>query len=183
MNQYIKKEHHHIPSFEELTSDMADAKIFSSLDADSAFWQVKITYKSSNLLTFSTPYGRFKFRCLAYGIKSASEIFQAVFMEIFGDIPGVGIYIDDIKICGRNQEEHDSALKHVLERAREYNNRFNKKKCIFSKNEIKYMGHILSSEGIKIDNSRVQAIQGIQPPKNKQESGHRTIMLTKLLII
>lgn len=169
LNQYIEKEPQQIPSFDELTSNMANAKVFSTLDADSAFWQIKITDKSSDLLTFSTPFGRYKFLGMAYGILSASEIFQTVFMEIFGDIPGVGIYIDDIKISAKDTAEHNRILAQVFERARKYNVRFNLSKCTFSRSQIKYMGHILTDEGIALDQNRVKAITEMPPPKNKEQ--------------
>lgn len=169
LNQYIQKEPQQIPSFEELTSNMAGSKIFSTLDADSAFWQIKITDKTSDLLTFSTPFGRWKFLCLPYGIISASEVFQFVFMEIFGDISGVGIYIDDIKISAKNHAEHNKILAQVLQRAREYNVRFNINKCNFSKEEIKYMGHKLTPKGIELDESRVKAITEMRPPTTKEQ--------------
>lgn len=83
LNQNIKREHFKIPNFEELCSRMPGAKVFTTLDANKAFWQIKLTDKSSDLVTFNTPYGRYRFLRMPYGITSASENFSNDFSTNF----------------------------------------------------------------------------------------------------
>lgn len=104
---------------------MPGAKVFTTLDADKAFWQIKLTEKSSFLVVFNTPFGRYRFLRMPYGITSASEIFQMVFQLIFGDIECVIIYIDDLMVWGKDQKEHNERVEKVLQRAEEWGITFN----------------------------------------------------------
>ncbi|KAK3720930.1 hypothetical protein QZH41_014537, partial [Actinostola sp. cb2023] len=81
---------------------------------------------------------------------------------------------DDIIVYGKNQKEHDKNLRQVLERLMQHNVRLNKDKCSFSKNEIKFYGHIFSSEGIKPDPSKIDAINNMSQPTNV--SGVRSLL-------
>lgn len=169
LNKSIKREHFKIPSFEELCSKMPGAKIFSTLDADKAFWQIQLSEKSSHLLTFNTPFGRYRYLRMPYGITSASEIFQSIFHMIFGDLEGVIIYVDDLMIWGENEKQHDERVENVLKRAEQWGITFNLKKCTFNADEVKYVGHNFSKEGIKVDEEKVKAITNMERPKNKKE--------------
>lgn len=169
LNANIRREHFHIPTFEEISAELAEAKWFSTLDANHAFWQIKLTEKSSDLVTFGTPFGRYKFMRMPYGISSASEIFQRCFMEMYGDVEGVSVYIDDVIIWGRNKMEHDKRLEEVLKIARDRNLKFNLNKCKISRNEVPFLGHIFSDQGIRLDENRIKAIKDMERPRNKQE--------------
>lgn len=121
---------------------MLGATIFSTLDANKGFWQIVLSEESSKLITFSTPFGRFRFLRLPFGLSNAPEIFHRVFSEIFGDIKGIKIYIDDIIIYTSSEIEHDEILQQILEKAREFGIRFNLDKCKFKVKQIKYVGHV-----------------------------------------
>ena len=86
LNQAIKWEHLHLPTIEELFSQMLEAKYFSKLDATSGYWQIKVDRESSNLLTFGTAIIRFYFKWLPYGIHSACKVFQKTVLSIISDI-------------------------------------------------------------------------------------------------
>lgn len=105
-----------------------------------------------------TPFGRFKFRRLPFGICSAPEIFQKKNYELFGDCRGTCIYFDDIIVGGKTLEEHDRNLKMVLEKAREFNVKFNSTKVQFRQNQVKFMGQILSRQRLKPDEAYIKAI-------------------------
>ena len=110
---------------EQVIASMPRAKVFSVLDATSG----KLDDASSKLCTFNTPYGRYRFTRLPFGMKSAPEVFQHRMSELFQDVEGVKSIVDDL-IWGKDDEEHDNRLKHVLNKAREVNLKFNAKKCI-----------------------------------------------------
>ena len=76
LNKAIKREQFPLPTIEEVTARMPNAKVFSVLDAKSGFWQIPLDESSSLLCTFNTPHGRYKFKRLLFGIKSAPEVFQ-----------------------------------------------------------------------------------------------------------
>ena len=83
LNKAIKREHLHLPTAEEIFSQMSGASYFSKLDASSGYWQIKVDEQSSNLLTFGTPSGRYRFKRLPYGIHSASEVFREKLLPLF----------------------------------------------------------------------------------------------------
>lgn len=169
LNENILREHYYFPTLDEISSKMANAKVFSTLDANKAFWQIQLTNKSSKLTTFNTPFGRYCFLRLPYGINSAPEIFHRSFSELFSDIEGVAVYIDDLIIWGKTKEEHDNRLKKILDRAREKNIRFNLGKCKIGLKEVKYLGHIFSKDGLKPDDDKIQAVLKMKSPTNVKE--------------
>ncbi|KAF2893088.1 hypothetical protein ILUMI_13085 [Ignelater luminosus] len=108
----------------EITSKLKDARIFSKLDANQAFYQIPLDEASSNLCTVGTPFGRYKFLRLPYGVKCAPEVFNERFRQIF-NMENVAVYIDDIIVCEKSKAEHDRTLEAVLETARKNNVKFN----------------------------------------------------------
>ena len=121
LNKTIRRERYPMMTIEEVVASIPQAKVFSVLDATSGYWQVKLDEASSKLCTFNTPYGRYRFTRLPFGIKSAPEVFQQCMSELFEDIEGVKAIVDDLLIWGKDDGEHDARLKQVLNRACEVN--------------------------------------------------------------
>ena len=92
------------------------------------YWHKKLDEESSYLCVFNTPFGRHKFNRMPFGICSASDVAQKMVDDEFSDIPGALAVYDDIIVSGAILEEHDTAQEKVLNRARERNIKFNKKK-------------------------------------------------------
>ena len=148
---------------------MPQAKVFSVLDATSGYWQVKLDEASSKLCTFNTPYGRHHFTRLPFGIKSAPKVFQHRMSELFEDVEGMKAIVDDLLIWGKDNDKHDARLEQVLNRACEVNLKFNAKKCRIRQEEVLYVGHVLSKEGLNPDPEKICAVQEMQPPQNTKE--------------
>ena len=121
------------------------------MDANSAFWQRKLSKESRLLTTFITPWGRFCFNRLPYGISTGSEQFQKCMNELLEGLQGVEVQIDDIIVYGADELEHNKRLDNVLQRLLQTNITLNKAKCEFGVNSVKILGHIVSSEGITPD--------------------------------
>jgi Reverse transcriptase (RNA-dependent DNA polymerase) len=166
LNKAIQREHYPIPNAQDVTDNLSGMTIFSILDMKEGFYQISLDEPSSDLCTFNSPMGRFKFLRMPFGIKSAPEIFQRRNTDIFGDIPGVQIIYDDLIIAGKTVEEHDKALLEVFKRANESNIRFNPDKFQYRIKEVKYMGHVVSAQGLKTDRERVKAIDAFPTPTN-----------------
>ena len=169
LNLSVKREIHPLPSIDHILGKLGNSKIFSKLDANSAFWQRALSESSQLLTTFITPWGRYCFLRLPYGITTGSEQFQRCMAEKLLGLEGVECNIDDILIHGRNQEEHDERLHTVLNKLKEAHITLNPEKCEFSKTSMKILGHIVSSEGIRPDPDKIKSILSLPVPKNVAE--------------
>ena len=165
---------------EEVITRMPNAKIFSILDVNSGYWQICHDHDSAKLCTFNTPYGRYMFKRLPFGLLASQDIFRKAMSEMFEDIPGVEVIVDDILVWGENEEQHDARLIKVLERARSRNLRLNKNKCHIKQHEISYVGYILSKDGVKPDPKKTEAIAAMPAPKNREKLQRFIGMLTYL---
>ena len=132
LNESVLREVHPLPRVDETLAQMTGAKVFSKLDANSGFWQIPLAPQSRLLTTFITPYGRYCFNKLPFGISSAPEHFQKRMSEILTGLEGVLCLIDDVFVFGKDQQEHDARLKAVLERLRSKGVTLNLDKCEFS---------------------------------------------------
>ena len=105
---------------------------------------------------------------MPFRIKSAQEVFQNHMPELLVDVEGVKVIIDDLLLWGKDDEEHDARLKQVLTRARVVNFKFNAKKCKI-KQDVPYVGHVLSTDGLKPDPEKIRAVKEMKPPENAKE--------------
>jgi len=112
LNKAIKREHFQIPMFDDVIAELHGKRMFTIIDMRDGFWHIKLDDASSKLCTFNTPFGRYSYLRLPFGIYSTPEVFQRKNYELFGDIPNVHIVFDD--------SEHNTALCELLERARKY---------------------------------------------------------------
>ena len=166
LNKALLRSHHPMRTAEDVASRISNATLFSKLDAKSGFWQIKLDERSSHLTTFSSPYGRYRFLRMPFGISAASEIFQHTMEQLFAGYP-CEIIVDDILVWGNGREEHDSNLAKVLQRAREVGLQLNLKKCQFRVKSVSYVGHQFTEHGLKPDTSKVKAITEMPPPEDQ----------------
>ena len=165
----VCRERHILPSVEETLAQLGDAKVFTKLDANSGFWQIKLAEESALLTTFITPFGRYCFRRLPFGISSAPEVFQRKMSEILSGLEGVLCLIDDVLVIGKDLEEHSKRLESVLEKLSESKITLNYDKCEFAKSEIKFIGEVIDQNGVRPDPQKVKAITEIPQPNNRTE--------------
>ncbi len=169
LNEAIKREHFQIPTFEDVVCQLGGKKYFTVLDQKDSFWQIELSEQSSFLCTFNTPFARYRFQRMPFGICSASEVQQKRTYKAFGDIPGVHIIADDMIVAAESAEEHDGILRRVLQRAREQNVKFNSKKMQYKTTSVTYMGNIITKDGVKPDPAKVKAIVDMPTPKDKSD--------------
>ena len=169
LNQAIKREHYPMKTIEEVVAEIPGAKVFSTLDARSGFWQIKLDEASSKLCTFNSPFGRYRFTRLPFGIKSAPEVFQKSMSNLFEDIKGAKPIVDDILVWGQDVKEHYARLRQVLDRSREANLKFNPQKCHIRKEAVPYIGHVLTKDRLIADPEKIRAVQEMRQPQNAKE--------------
>ncbi|UYV66504.1 K02A2.6-like, partial [Cordylochernes scorpioides] len=164
LNLSVERELHPLPVLEHELAQLNGAKIFSRLDANSGFWQIKLSEESQTLTTFITPFGRYQFKRLPFGISSAPEHFQKRMSAILRGVNGVICHMDDILIFAKRKEEHDETLREVLRRLKNSGITLNKEKCQFGVSNVTFLGHYIDEHGIKADEKKVKAIAEMKPP-------------------
>ncbi len=164
-NESVRREKYILPSVEQTLGMLAGAQIFSKLDANMGFWQIPLAEESARYTTFITPFGRYFFRRLPFGITSAPEHFQnRMATEVTDGLEGTVCHIDDVLVWGRTEEEHDSRLHAVLEKMQKAGITLNVKKCELSKRKVHFLGHIISP-----DPAKTAAIRNMTEPSNVSE--------------
>ena len=169
LNASIRRERYILPTMDSIIPELTGAKVFSSLDAASGFWAIPLADESAKLTTFITPFGRYCFRRLCFGISSAPEIFQRTMHELLKNMEGVALYMDDILIYGSSKEEHDRRLAKVLMKIKESGLKLNKAKCKIGVDSLNFLGHRISAQGVQPAEDKVQAIVQFTTPKNKDD--------------
>ena len=129
LNENVLREVHPMPKVDTTLVQLTGATVFSKLDANSGIWQIPLAKDSRLLTTFVTPYGRFCFKKLPFGISSAPEVFQRQMNDILSSLPGVLCHIDDILVFGATPAEHDHRLHTVLDRIKAAGTTLNAEKC------------------------------------------------------
>lgn len=166
LNKSVLRERYVMPTVEDSLGLLSGASVFSKLDANSGFYQIKLSPESQLLTTFITPFGRYCFQRLPFGITSAPEFFQKKMSQILEGIPGVVNMMDDVLIYGCDKAQHDERLRLTLDRLMSAGVTLNKEKCCFGVTEIKFLGCVLSRDGIRPDPEKVRAIKELPTPNN-----------------
>jgi hypothetical protein len=169
-----------MPTLEDALVKIPGAKYFSKLYAKSGYWQMTLSTKASFMTTFNSPFGRYRFLRMPFGLVSAQDEFQRKMDEVFEGVPGVVALVDDLLVTGRTKEEHDRNLKATLERATEKQLKLNPEKLTIGVQEVEYFGHVISAEGVKPDPMKVKAIQEMKPPTDRKELETMLGMVTYL---
>ena len=154
LNQFVQRENYHLPTTDTTFANLAGARYFSGLDANSGFWQIKLSERSKPLTTFITPWGRYCFNVRPFGISSGSEKFQKCMSQILEGLDGVECN-DDVLVHGATSGEHDRRLETVLQRLSNANVTLNADKCVFNVSSVQFLGQ---SDGIKPDLAQVRAV-------------------------
>ena len=180
LNETVKREIHPIPIVDEIMAQLAGSKIFSKLDANSGFWQIPLAKPSQPLTTFVTPFGRYCFNKLPFGITSAPEVYQKRMNDILEGLPGVLCLIDDIIIFAQTQEEHDLQLRAALQRLEKAHVTLNEEKCVFSQRRINFLGYVLDENGIQANPDKTAAIKNMCTPTSVTDLRHFMGMVNHL---
>lgn len=157
------------PNTSDIYARLSGSNVFTTLDAQAGFHQIPIDEESSKLTAFLTPFVRFRFKRLPFGITSAPELLYKTTVELVGDLTGVEVYIDDILVHASNQNEQDQKLKEVLTRFRKAGWKLNLNKCSFSTQSVKFLGNKVSVNGLSPSPDKVKAIQEVISPSSKED--------------
>ena len=148
-----------------------EPKYFTTLDLASGYWQIGLEEQSKPKTAFITQDGLYEFNVMPFGLHNAPATFQRAMQEVLRGLNWkfVFCYLDDVIIFSRSFEEHLDHLKQVFDRLREAGLKLQPKKCTFGQTEVKYLGHIVSKDGIATDPAKLQIVKDYPTPTKVSE--------------
>ena len=158
LNNSIKRNQCYSKTIDEVSAELHDSRYFTVVDAKSGYWMVELDSESSLLTTFNTPWGKYKWLRLPFGLKVSSDVFQE----------RLNSCVDDVLTRAVDSKDHDVSVLRLLETARMNGIKFNPKKLQFKSTKCEFFGHTLTPEGMKIDDRKVEAIKQRSAPKDKK---------------
>eukprot|EP00253_Pinus_taeda_P011685 PITA_11685 len=168
LNKLIVKNKYPLPRIDELFDQVKGATIFSKIDLRSGYHQIRIKDEDIAKTAFRTRYRHYEFVVLPFGLTNAPATFMCLMNSVFHQYLDkfVLIFIDDILIYSRNMKEHEEHLRIVLQTLREHQLYGKFSKCDFYKEQIQYLGHIITKESIAVDPEKIKTIMEWPTPKD-----------------
>ena len=173
LNRVTKPMSFPMPRLDDIfdTVGSSSAKIFTTLDLASGFWQIPLDPETKHKTSFITHQGIFQFRKLPFGLMNSPMTFQLAMTQA---LRGMNwkfalIYVDDILIFSQNFEEHLIHLDQIFQRLREANLKLKPSKCKFATKKVIYLGHVLSKDGVQVDSSKIEAVASFPTPKCQKD--------------
>lgn len=172
LNEHSIKDAYPLPQIDHILNKLRGAKYISTLDLRQGYWQIPLADDSRQYTAFIAPgRGLFQFKVMPFGHHSAPATFQRVMDTVIG--PELSefamVYLDDIIIISSTFEEHLAHLRTVFQRLQSANLQLNPDKCEFCRTELKYLGHVISREGIHTDPDKIRAVKEYAPPTTIKE--------------
>ena len=162
-----------IPRIDELIDMVGRSKprVFTSLDLMRGYHQVKMAENSKHKTAFVCHLGQYQYRRMPFGLTNAPATFQRLMSQLFSgkEWDFVSVYLDDVLIASPNIKEHLEHVKKVLLRIGEAGLRLKPSKCVFAADEIEYLGHTLTAEGVKPNSGKIEAVNSFPRPSTVKE--------------
>ena len=170
LNKITIKNKYPLPLIDELLDMVSGSTIWTSLDLMSGYHQVRVAAEDTHKTAFRTRYGSYEFRVMPFGVTNAPSHFSAMMMDVLRPFLDkfVVVYIDDILIYSKSPEEHAEHVRLVLQRLRQHKLYAKLSKCAFFQRKVKFLGYVLTPEGITPDPSKLQAVQQWPVPTTVQ---------------
>jgi hypothetical protein len=166
LNAVTIKNKYPLPRIDILFDQLAGAKVFSKIDLRSGYHQIKIKPCDIPKTAFSTRYGLYEYLVMSFGLTNAPAYFMYLMNSVF--MPEldkfVVVFIDDILIYSKNEEDYANHIRIVLQQLRDHHLYATFSKCEFWLNSVKFLGHTISSEGILVDPTKVQEVMDWKLP-------------------
>ncbi|WVZ49544.1 hypothetical protein U9M48_000891 [Paspalum notatum var. saurae] len=171
LNAITIKNKYPLPHIDILFDQLARAKVFSKIDLRSGYYQIKIRGEDIPKTAFSTRYGLYEYLVMSFGLTNAPAFFMYMMNSVFMNELDkfVVVFIDDILIYSKSEEEHKEHLRIVLNRLREHKLYAKFSKCAFWLKEVSFLGHILSEKGVAVDPSKVKDVLNWKQPETVTE--------------
>ena len=167
LNSLTVKDSHPLPRICETLESLAGAAHYTTIDMNSGFWQVPMDDESKQYTAFTLgSMGLYKCECMPFGLCNAPPTFQRLMLNCLGELNLTYclIYLDDVIIFSRTEEQHLERMHVVFDRLREHSLKLKPSKCEVFRTEINYLAHHISKEGVLPSKKNLEAIAQCPPP-------------------
>lgn len=158
-----------IPFIQDFTNKIYGSTIFTKLDLTKAYFHIPIWPEDIQKTTIVTPIGAYQYKRMNFGLKNATATWSLFIGVVLEGISFVFYYLDDILIFSKDESQHLNHLSIVFNRLRDYGLLLNVDKCVFAVPELDYLGHTVSSQGVRPQRLKVKAIEDFPTPKTQRQ--------------
>ncbi|UYV72292.1 K02A2.6-like [Cordylochernes scorpioides] len=171
LNKVTKKDVYPLPRNDDVLDSLTGAKLFSSMDLRTGYWQIEIDEEDREKTAFITPDGLYEFRVMPFGLCNAPATFERMMDKLLAGLKWTIClcYLDDIIVYATSFKEHIERLGKVLRCIQQAGLCINHEKCRFGSREIKVLGHLVTESGIRPDPDKIKAITNFPTPKTTTE--------------
>ena len=170
LNAVTLNDTYQMPRVEEIIENLGDAHYISTLDLTKGYYQVSVEEQDRDKTAFTTPFGKFRFRRMPFGLKGAPTTFQRLMDRVLhGYHSFATAYLDDVVIFSSTWESHLKHLKQVFKRLKDAGLTAKRRKCQFGTTSCSYLGHVVGKGEIRPEQCKIQAVQDFNIPKTKKD--------------
>ena len=168
LNEVTIKNKYPLPRIDDLFDQLKGATVFSKIDLQSGYHQLRIREEDIPKTAFMTKYGLYECKVMSFGLTNAPVFFMNLMNKVFMEYLDrfVMVFIDDILIYSKTAEEHEQHLRLALEKLREHQLYAKFNKCEFWLSEVKFLGHVISAQGVAVDPTNVELVTNWNQPKS-----------------
>ena len=171
LNQACPKDSFPLPKIDQLVDSTAGHKLLTFMDAFSSYNQILMVEGDQEKTAFVTSQGLYCYRVTPFGLKNAGATYQRLVNQMFKKQirRNVEVYVDDMLVKNRKEEDHLDDLRETFNTLRQYHMKLNPSKCAFGVSSGKFLGFIVSQRGIKANPEKVRAILEMCSPRTTKE--------------
>ena len=168
LNKACPKDSYPLPRVNVLVDSTTRHQLLSFMDTFSGYNQIRMHENDQEETSFVTNQGLFCYKVMPFGLKNAGATYQRLMNRMFAPQIGrnVQVYVDDMLVKSRQEEDHLKYLKETIDTLRSYNMKLNPGKCAFGVTVGKFLGFMVSQRGIEANPDKIRAIMEMKPPRN-----------------
>ena len=160
-----------LPDVTEILDQLGQSKYFSCIDMIMGYHQIEVAEQDRTITAFSTKEGHWEYKRLPFGLKTAPATFQRMMNIVLSGLTGSQcfVFLDGIVVYARSLAEHNIKLREVFDRIRENRLKLKLEKCEFLRKEVSYLGHVISENGVLLEQTKTKVIEEYPTPQNVKQ--------------